>query len=537
MRHGQTLCVLMLLSFGASAQSLSLAQNLSGVSQPPPAQVTQLEAMAPPGISAQSLNLAQTLSRAVEQAPAEMVPLEMVPLELVQLTGKENPAAAAPSMVMAQAPAAAPTTLLDALQLAKESDPKFKAAVADFNASEQVIDQARAGFLPTVRADFETVNNRQRILSSSNPIFGSGFTEFPGRNFLISVTQPIFRLDVIERMGQARAIVRQAQYTRLAAEQDLMLRTAAAYLSVLAARDSLDLARTEKDSLRRQLDLAEGRLKGGLGTVISLYDVSARYTVAEAREIEAENKLADARQGLREITNVNVERFQRLRDVMPLTLPSPADVNEWVAKAVDQNLPLRAKFEAVNVALQEMQRQRAGHVPTLNLVGNQADRNSGSTLFGGGSHVITTELTLRLTVPIYEGGLTSAVTAEAAYRHKKALEERELEMRSVERQTRAAYQAVLSGVSLVRALQQSARSQQSAVEARETGARSGVYTTLQVLDAQRELFLVRRDYAQARYDYLLNSLRLGHCPNRMWERCMPRSSSAKWIVKDLLPLV
>lgn len=413
-----------------------------------------------------------------------------------------------PSVVLVPPRSVAAHSLPDIVRLAKENDPKYRAAQADTKASEQVVDQARAGFLPTIRADFEKTSDRQTILSSNNPIFGSGFSTYPTDNHTLSVTQPIFRLDVIERMRQAHAIVRQAQYTRLAAEQDLLQRTASAYLAVLAATDSVELARSEKDSLRRQLDLAEGRLKGGLGTVTSLYDVSARHTVAEARQIEAENKLADAKQALREITSVDVDKFQRLRDVGSLKLPVPADVGEWVAKAVEQNLPLRARNEAITVALQEVRRQRAGHVPTLNLVGSRNDKKAGSTLFGGGSHVLTSELTLRLSVPIFEGGLTSAVTAEAAYRYQKTLEEREQEMRSVERQARAAFQAVVSGVSLVRALQQSARSQQSAVEAREVGARTGVYTVLQVLDAQRELYLVRRDYAQARYDYLLNTLRL-----------------------------
>ncbi|MFM9971582.1 MAG: TolC family outer membrane protein [Burkholderiales bacterium] len=451
-------------------------------------------------------SLAQSSSLAQSLGAVELPPLP--PIETAQLNNRAEPRTTQPSVVLVQAASAAPVTLLDVIRLAKDSDPKFRGALADSRASEFVLDQARAGFLPTIRADFENTDSRQQILSSSNPIFGSGFSTFGTDNHTISITQPIFRLDLIERLEQARAIVRQAQYTRLAAEQDLLQRSATAYLAVLAAQDSLDLGRSEKDSLRRQLDLAEGRLKGGLGTVTNLYDVSARYTVAQAREIEAENKLADAKQALREITNANAEKLQRLRDTPQLVLPDPVDVGQWVAKAIDQNLPLRAKSEGVNVALQEVQRQRAGHVPTLNLVANRNDRKAGSTLFGGGSHVLTTEMTLRLSIPVFEGGLTSAVTAEAAQRYQKSMEERELEMRSVERQARAAFQAVVSGVSLVQALQQSVRSQQSAFEARELGARTGVYTQLQVLDAQRELFLVRRDYAQARYDYLLNTLKL-----------------------------
>jgi outer membrane protein len=111
-------------------------------------------------------------------------------------------------------------------------------------------------------------------------------------------------------------------------------------------------------------------------------------------------------------------------------------------------------------------------------------------------------------VPIFEGGLTSAVTREAAHRYQKSLEELEQERRAVERAARASYEGTLSGVDLVRALKQSVVSQESALEAKDQGYRSGLFTLLPVLDAQRDLYLAKRDYAQSRYDYLFNRLRL-----------------------------
>jgi outer membrane protein len=155
-----------------------------------------------------------------------------------------------------------------------------------------------------------------------------------------------------------------------------------------------------------------------------------------------------------------------------------------------------------------MRKQRAGYAPTLNLVGTHINRKQGGTLFGGGSHVETTDLSLKLNVPIYEGGLTTAVTEEAALRHSKSLQEVEAEQRAVDRQTRASYLGVVGAVSRVQALQQGVVSQQSSLKAKQESYRSGLLTLLAVLDAERDLYFVRRDYAKARYDYLLNRLRL-----------------------------
>lgn len=410
--------------------------------------------------------------------------------------------------VLMAATAAHGESLLEAYQLAHENDSKFRAAQAEARANGTAIDQARAGYLPTARFEVDTLHSRQRINRSNNPIFGAGVTTFPTFSQTLSITQPIFRRDVIVRYRQAKAVVRQAGYTILAAEQDLLLRTTAAYLSVLAAQDSVALARAEREAVGKALDLAVERLRSGLGTITNQHDAKARHAVAQAREIESLSKLADARQGLLEITGRPLAALQSLRSEFPLARPDPSSVDAWVGTALQQNLSLQARDVAIEIAQQEVKRQRAGYYPSLNLLVSHNRRDAGSTLFGGGSDVTTTDVTLRLTVPLYEGGLTSAITKEAAHRLEKSREELEQERRAVERATRASYDGVISGIGLVEALKQSVVSQESALEAKDTGYKAGRFTLLAVLDAQRDLFLAKRDLAQSRYDYLLNLLKL-----------------------------
>ena len=399
-------------------------------------------------------------------------------------------------------------TLLEAYKLAHENDPKFRAAQAESRASGTAIEQARAGFLPVARFEVDALQTRQRINSSNNPIFGAGVTTFPTFSQTLSITQPVFRRDAIERYRQAKAVVRQAGLTVLAAEQELLLRTTAAYLAVLAASDNLALARAEREAVGKALDLAVERLRSGLGTITNQHDALARHAVAQAREIEAQSKLADAKQGLWEITDRSISAYQSLRPEFSLARPDPAGIESWVETALAQNLSLRARDAAVEIAQQEVKRQRAGHYPSLNLLLSHNRRDAGSTLFGGGSNVSTTDITLRLSVPLYEGGLTSAITREAAHRLEKSREELEQERRAVERATRASFDGVISGIGLVGALKQSVVSQESALESKDTGYKAGRFTLLAVLDAQRDLFLAKRDLAQSRYDYLLNLLKL-----------------------------
>lgn len=406
------------------------------------------------------------------------------------------------------APPVAAESLLEVYALALNMDPKFRAVKAEAKASGTVIDQARAGLLPTIKFETEKVTTRQEIINSDNPIYGVGVKTFPTYTRTLSLTQPIFRLDLIQRYNQAESIVQQAQYTVLAAEQDLMLRTVAAYLIVLAAGDSLALATAEREAVGKLLDLTREKRKMGLGTITQLHDAEARFAVTTAREIEARNKLRDARQGLREITGRTIEDVQVLRNDFPLEAPEPAAVEPWIESALTRNLLLQARRAGVEVARKEIDRQRAGHVPNLMMMLSRNRKDAGSTLYGGGSEVDTTDMTFRLTVPIFEGGLTTAVTEEAVYRHQKAQEEFEQEYRSVERAARAAFDGTMNGVNLIQALKQSVVAQQSALEAKSEGYKAGLNTVLPVLDAQRDLYLARRDYAQSRYDYLINRLKL-----------------------------
>jgi outer membrane protein len=398
--------------------------------------------------------------------------------------------------------------LLEIYRSALQNDPRLAAARFDYEASQKSTRAALAGLLPTIVADAEKTQERQNILSSQNAVIGAGFSKFPIDVWSLTITQPIFKLSAWERLSQAEAAEKQALAQRVGAEQALMLRVATAYLGVLAAQDNLSFATAERTSIGQQLQLAKERVARGLATIVNLHDAQARFAQTEAQEVDAKNTLDDAQQAMREILGSLPRSYSPLREQIPVARPDPENVAQWIETALKQNPGLEAKRYAAEVALQEMRKQRAGYAPTLNLVGTHVNRKQGGTLFGGGSHVETTDLSLKLNVPIYEGGLTTAVTEEAALRHSKTLQEVEAEQRAVDRQTRAAYLGVMGALSRVQALQQGVLSQQSALKAKQESYRAGLLTLLAVLDSERDLYFVRRDYAKARYDYLLNRLKL-----------------------------
>lgn len=398
--------------------------------------------------------------------------------------------------------------LAQVYELSRKSDPKYNAARYEFEAAAYAEPQALAALLPSASFEMTNQSTNQNILGSRNAVFATGRTQFPTYNETLTLTQPVFKLSAWRGYQQAKTKVKQAAATFSAAEQDLILRTAAAYINVLAARDALGFAEAEREAIKRQLDLVEQRFKSGVVAIASLHDAKARFEIKSADVVGARIERDDRLQALRELTGSLPGELKSLRDVIPLDPPTPDDIGHWVEAAEKQNLLLEARRLAVEVAQAEVGRLRAGHAPVLDVVVTHGRKDTGGSLFGGGSDVQNTDVMLRLNVPLYSGGLVSAVTGEAAKRYQGALEDLERDLRQTERQARAAFQGVTGGAVRVRALAQGVTSSESARELKLAGFKSGIETLLQVLDAERDLYAAKRDSAKARYELLLNRLRL-----------------------------
>jgi outer membrane protein len=199
-----------------------------------------------------------------------------------------------------------------------------------------------------------------------------------------------------------------------------------------------------------------------------------------------------------------------MKDPIDLAKPDPLDVDYWITQASKSNPGIQNLEYAVIVAREEIRIQRGGHYPSLDLQVRANHNETDGTLFGGGSEVDTTDVMLNLTVPIYSGGFTSSKTREAAKRHQKLIQDLNQKKREVKREMRAAYFGMISSISRVEALAEAVKSQRLALDSKERGFKSGLYTVLAVLDAERDLSIAKRDYAQARYDYAINSLKLKH---------------------------
>ncbi len=388
-------------------------------------------------------------------------------------------------------------------RLALRNDPKLHAAQASLRAARTQSPQARALFLPSITATANTTWNEQTSISS----LGRSDNQYNSNGYTLTLTQPVFRYQYFVQYRQARLTIRKALADYSAAEQDLILRVAERYFAVLAAEDNLRFTQADKKATKRQLEQARKRFEVGLIAITDVHEARAAYDKTTAAEIAARNQLDSAREALQEVTGRYISRLAPLGKGMPLLSPQPASLRQWAATAEKQNLLLRSALLNADIARQNIRLQRAGHLPTLDIVAGRNKSIVGGGYFGA-RDITTDSISLQFSINLYQGGLVTAKTREAAHLYRQARDLADAQRRATLRQARDAYRGVVSGISRIKALKQAIVSSESAYKATRAGFDVGTRNIVDVLNAQRELFRARNNYAQARYDYILNLLRL-----------------------------
>ena len=307
-------------------------------------------------------------------------------------------------------------------------------------------------------------------------------------------------------LDQAGSEIRQAEAVLIEAQQALIIRIAQRYFDILANIDSLEFAQAEVKSLSRQLEQANQRFEVGLSAITDVHEAQAGYDLAVAQEIQALNAIDNAQEAMRELTGEYITEFDLLGDAMSLVSPEPQAIESWTQLSLDQNLGVLASRHAAETARNEVKRQSAGHLPTLDLVAAETYDSSGGRF--GSTKLHATSIGLELNIPIYSGGIVSSQTREAHENYNIAMYSLERARRSAQRSTREAYLGVISGISRVKALKQAVVSSETALEATEAGFEVGTRTAVDVVASQRTTSEARRNYSQAKYDYLIDTLSL-----------------------------
>jgi len=396
--------------------------------------------------------------------------------------------------------------LLGIYRDALESDPAWQAARANYTAGQEKLPQARAGYLPNLSLTGTAYN----IDSTRSGIPDQNYN---ATTYTVTLSQPLFRWQNWIAIDQAKQQQLQNEAGIESARQDLILRVSQAYFDVLLGQDNVALSGAQKVAISEQLAQAKRNFEVGTATIVDTLEAQASYDQAVAKEIADLNDLEVKRQALRQIIGKLPDALAPLRDPLKLAEPKPNKIEDWVNSAAESSYPVAVSRAAFEIAKQQVDSAKAGHYPTLDFNASYTgNRNPSSTLgslvSGISPYAESGQVGIVLSLPIYAGGGTQSKVREALALRDKAEQDLETTRRAVAQAVRQNFLFVTNGITGVAALERALASAQSKLDSTILGRDVGVRTSVDVLNAQQQLFQTRRDLQQQRYNFLLNTLRL-----------------------------
>ncbi|MGB5708173.1 MAG: TolC family outer membrane protein [Arenicellales bacterium] len=400
---------------------------------------------------------------------------------------------------IASAQHAAAEDLLDVYKLALQNDAVYLAAADEYEARKLNLPLAKSNFRPFISASGDLGRTRSDVT-------GTDITS-DNNQLRLDLDLPLF--DRVQSIGidQAELEVENARIQFEIAHDDLTLRLAESYFSLLGFQDAREVARRQRIAIKRQMDLAAERLDVGLGTRTDLFDARARFQQADSDVITADIEINNALQALIEIINVTPETVEKLSDDAPLEFPEPNELSSWVDRSKTNNLRVVAAGTELLVASQEIDRQRAVRIPTVSLGASQRYTDNTATSISDGNDS-STAVALSLNLPLYLGGTINLRTKQAGLQYNAFEQALDLAKRRAVSDTTVAFRAITSGISRVNALAEAVIAGENALQAKEEGFSAGLTTNIDVLDAQRDLTRSSTDYLRAKYNYILSLLDL-----------------------------
>lgn len=401
-----------------------------------------------------------------------------------------------------------PLSLVDIYQQALAHDPTLASALSANQAAQEYIEQGKALYRPTVgfSADANAVSSDIRYLSSAAQ---DGTSRYETYKYGVDVRQPIYRKQNLVQMDQSKTQVSLADKQLHLSQQDLILRTTQSYFDVLIAQDKIDLIVAQKAAILSQLEQAKANFEVGTATITDMNEAQARYDLTVAQEIAAINEHQIAQRSVQAITGEMPQKLATVKaDIKTNQLAQGMD--KWLEVAMQNNLSIQIQQDTVKYSEQEVERLNAGHLPTLDAVASYSDSyaNGSPSVFGTGNDLKMGTIGLQVQIPLYQGGAISSRVRQAVLNKQKAQDDVEIARRKTELETQRAYLNLSTSIAQVKAYEQALLSSQSQLDSTKLGYEVGVRTSVDVLNAQQQLFSAKRDLLQSRYNYLVSIIRL-----------------------------
>lgn len=408
-------------------------------------------------------------------------------------------------------------TFTEALELARKNDPSFLSAQANYQAAQERSNIAFSALLPQLNISVNTAQNDRKYVTKGTPET-IDTQKFDSNSAQINLTQALWRHAERIASTQADLAAQQGQSQVAAVEHDLFIRFLQAWFDVMLARDNIHFTAKQSAAASKLRDQATRAAELGLASEPELEDALARHEKSLAEQVAAEADEEVKISFLEQIIGP-VQKFTppSLSENQPMSSFPDKPLSHWLELAENSNPAIIAATYGVSAANEEIRKQRAGHEPTLDITGSYGRTQQGAGTTPSQQGYINTQGTigLQLNIPLYSGQGQSAKVREAIALREKATQDLENARRSIRSACKQAWFGIQSGIARHNAATQAAKSATANLRVATSGKERGLKTDLDVLQATQQLYGALRDLRNARYETMLNKIKLKAAANQL----------------------
>ena len=428
-------------------------------------------------------------------------------------------------------PATFAMDLVQTYQLALQQDPQWQSTFAQYLADQQQENMARGGLLPVIGASASIKRNRfDPDTAQTTQIMGQSINNDSSttKQAGVSLRQPLFRMDLWQQYNQAKVANNLNDSRYLSSQQTFTLKVAEAYFDVLRAQSLIKTLDAEEKALQRQMMMMQARLKEGVVARTDVSETVAQYQNAVANRIAGENQIINAKENLTIILGQSIPPLAPLANDFDAVPPVPNDVESWVALAREKSPQLAQARLQYQLAEENRKIQHSGYYPQLDFVAQTGwNKQTPTTLFNNNGQNST--IGLELNLPLYRGGRTKTAVTQATYQASAAQYQVDLAERQVSASVRAAFINLNTDRARINARKNAMQSSDLVAQASQASYDLGLRTMVDVLLAQRNAFAAQQNYMNARYDYVINVLRLKQAAGQLDDQALIEIN--QWLVE------
>ena len=419
--------------------------------------------------------------------------------------------------------------LVDVYQKARIYAPEYQVKSFALEAIRSKSNKVRAGYLPSVDLDASYAYSWQEVLSSeSTNVIPINETDYATNSVSLTIRQKLYDGALLAQMNKSRYELNQSQLQYRASEQLLMFKVAETYFSVLSAEDQLTLTQAEERAIKSEYDLITLKYQQGIANLLDWQDIQSRFAEARANVAQAQMGVRAAKYALKQLTGEDNFVLDKLRSSFTETSISIEQGKNYLEAAYENNLDIKAQREAISTAKQEVRVQTRGHHPTIDLTLSASREDAEGSLYGGGNDISDYKARVSLNVPIFKGGSTLASTDEARQQLKIQKTLLTQIKDQIDSEVNMAIYGMESSLIKIDSMKTSLRAYEVSLQAKRSGYRSNLFTSLDVLDAESKVYFAKKMLSASLYELILHYLKLKQLTGELNEQEL--EALTQWLV-------